>query len=321
MRIRRIGVLTSGGDSSGMNPAIRSIVRYALHKGLEVYGIMRGYTGLIEGDFVRLNHHSVSNIIGKGGTILKTSRCPEFLKASGQRKAVERLRKYLIDALIVIGGDGSFRGAHKLSSRWGIQAIGVPGTIDNDLNGTDSTIGSDTAVNVALDAIDKIRDTATSLERIFIVEVMGRLSGYIALQVGLAGGAEEVVIPENKLYIDKLCQRIREGRRKGKYSWIIIVAEGAWDSNALAKAIRKKTGFEVRVSVLGYIQRGGMPTAFDRILATTLGKYAVEAVLNGNTDVMIGISNGRVKKVPFSLAVQRKDWLDKGLLKLIEILT
>ncbi|MBM3253721.1 MAG: 6-phosphofructokinase, partial [Candidatus Omnitrophica bacterium] len=278
-------------------------------------------TGLMEGDFIKLNHRSVSNIVGRGGTILKTARCPEFFKVSGQKKAVEQLKKHLIDALVVIGGDGSFRGAHKLSLHWNIQVVGIPGTIDNDLNGTDYTIGSDTAVNVALDAIDKIRDTATSLERIFIVEVMGRLSGYIALQVGIAGGAEEVIIPEERFNVGNICERIKEGRRKGKYSWIIIVAEGAVNSYDLAKVIKKRTGFDIRVSVLGYVQRGGSPTAFDRVLATSLGPAAVDAVLHGKSDIMMGISNGDIREIPFAIAVRKKAWLDKNLFGLIRILT
>ncbi|MFH0838644.1 MAG: 6-phosphofructokinase [Candidatus Omnitrophota bacterium] len=319
--MKTIGVLTSGGDSSGMNPAIRSITRYALYKGVAVYGVLRGYSGLLIGDFVKLNHRSVSNIINKGGTILKTARSQEFFSVSGQRKAIVQLKAYGIDALITIGGDGTFRGAHALSSRWGIQVVGVPSTIDNDLNGTDFSIGSDTAVNVALDAIDKIRDTATSLERIFIIEVMGRLSGYIALEVGLAGGSEEVLIPEKKFDVNAICERIKKGRQAGKYSWIIIVAEGAIPSYKLADVIKKKTRFDVRVSVLGYIQRGGSPTAFDRVLATKLGCSAVDALLHQDTDIMVGLSKGKVVKVPLTTAIKKKKWLDKKLFKLIKILT
>ena len=321
-KVKRIALLTSGGDSSGMNSAIRGVTRYALHKGIEVYGVYRGYNGLIEGDFTKFNHRSVSNIIGKGGTILKTCRCPEFKKPSGQEKAYNQLKKNLIDALIVIGGDGSFRGAHLLSSKWGIQVVGIPGTIDNDINKTDHTIGSDTAVNVALYAIDKIRDTATSLERVFIIEVMGRLSGYIALQVGVAGGAEEVLVPEKKFSVDNICKRITAGRKQGKYSWMMIVAEGAIDSYDLSKVIRKKTGFDVRVSVLGYIQRGGSPTAFDRILAANMARHAVDAVIAGKGDVMTGITNGKVKLVRLSEAIKKKSSnLDKKLFDLIKILT
>ncbi|MFC1631882.1 6-phosphofructokinase [Candidatus Omnitrophota bacterium] len=321
MKIKRIGVLTSGGDGSGMNACIRAVVRTAIHHKLEVCGIFKGYQGLIEGQIKPLTRRSVSNILSYGGTILKTARSPEFKTAGGQKRAKAVIDQYALDALLVIGGDGSFRGAHKFWQRYQVPVIGIPATIDNDINGTDYTIGDDTAVNTALSAIDKIRDTATSLERIFVIEVMGRGSGYIAIQVGLAGGAEDVIMPEKKYSIDKMCAEIRTGHKKGKISWIIVVAEGAACATEVAKKITKKTGLETRVTILGHVQRGGPPSADDRVLATRLGVAAVEAVISGETDQMAAIVNNQVKLVKLTQAVKKKKTDNKALYKLLRILS
>jgi len=289
--IKRIGVLTSGGDAPGMNAAIRSVVRYGVHHKLEVIGILRGYAGLINEGLNPLDHRSVSGIINRGGTILETARCDEFLTEEGQRKAVEVLKRNKIDALVVVGGDGTYRGAIRLWEQWHIPCVGVPATIDNDLNGTDIAIGADTAINTALEATDKIRDTATSMERIFVVEVMGRDSGFIAIHVALAGGAEEVLVPELKYDLEEMCQDIVEGNRKGKISWIIIVAEGAAKADKVAEKITEITGLETRVVVLGHIQRGGNPTARDRILAARLGAAAVDLILNDEFGKAVGVQD------------------------------
>jgi 6-phosphofructokinase 1 len=319
--MKRIGVLTSGGDAPGMNAALRSIVRMAIAKNLEVMGIYRGYTGLIEDDVKQLDHRSVSNIINRGGTVLKTSRSQEFMTREGQQRAVETIKKHNIDGLVVIGGDGSYRGAHVLTKDWKIPCIGVPGTIDNDLNGTDYTIGSDTALNTALEAIDKIRDTSTSLERIFVVEVMGRLSGYIALNVALAGGAEQVVIPERPFDIQQMCQEITEGYIRGKASWIVIVAEGVIKAGDVAKKIHENTDLETREVVLGHIQRGGVPTAKDRILAARLGAAAVELLEKGESGKAVGIKADEINVVSFPEALMKKQLKADQICGLIRILT
>jgi len=321
---KRIALLTSGGDAPGMNAAIRSIVRTAIYNNLEVYGVRRGYAGLIEGDFVEMNPRSVSNIITRGGTILKTSRCEEFRTAEGQKKAVSQLKRHRIDGLIVIGGNGSFHGAHKLAKDWGISVIGIPGTIDNDITGSDYTIGADTAVNTALDAIDKIRDTVHSMERIFIVEVMGREEGFIAIRVALTGGAEDVIIPKSGYNIDDMCGDIREGRKRGKMNWIIVVAEGVTSAEDVAQQIREKTDFEVRSITLGHIQRGGSPTAMDRLLGLRLGAASVEAFIRGETDKMAGIEADEIILTDFETACMhcpKKSNLDKELYKLIKTLS
>lgn len=319
-KIKRIAVLTSGGDCSGMNAAIRSVVRYSLYNGLEVYGVFRGYEGLMNGAMKKMNRRSVGNIINRGGTILKTARCQAFLTKEGQEKVVALLKRKKIDALVVIGGDGSFRGAHILSEKYKIQTIGIPGTIDNDLRGTDFSIGTDTAVNVALDAIDKIRDTATSLERIFVVEVMGRSLGYIALQVGLAGGVEEAIVPEFDYNVKKMISDIKTGRKKGKITWIIIVAEGAGSAEKVARQINDLTDFEVRAAVLGHIQRGGSPTAMDRILAARFGKAAVDALLAGYTDKMVGIVADKIRLVNLEYACKGAKNLSKEQYSLMKML-
>ncbi|MFH1678701.1 MAG: 6-phosphofructokinase [Candidatus Omnitrophota bacterium] len=319
--IKRIGVLTSGGDAPGMNAAIRAVVRYGLHNKLEVMGIFRGYAGLLNEELKQLNHRSVSNIINRGGTILKTARSDEFLTDKGQAKAAEIIKKNKIDALILIGGNGTYQGGIALEKKWDIPCVGIPGTIDNDINGTDSTIGSDTAVNTALDAIDKIRDTATSMERIFVVEVMGRDCGFIALQVALAGGAEEVLIPEVKFDLQGIYRDITEGNKLGKISWIIIVAEGAAKAEDIAAQVTQKTSLETRVVVLGHVQRGGAPTAKDRILATRLGSAAVDVLLRGERAKAVGISSDDIRVVDLEFAISVKKLLPDNFYRLIRILT
>jgi len=321
MAIKRIGVLTSGGDAPGMNAAIRSVVRYATYNKLEVSGIFRGFAGLINEELKELNHRSVSNIINRGGTILKTARCDEFLTEEGQRRAVEAIKKNKIDALVLIGGDGTYRGGIALEKKWDIPCIGVPCTIDNDVNGTDSTIGSDTAVNTALDAIDKIRDTATSMERIFVVEVMGHESGFIALQVAVGGGAEEVLVPEKKFDFQAMCHEIVNGNIRGKISWIIITAEGAVKAEEIARQITQITTLETRTAVLGHIQRGGSPTARDRILASQLGAEAVELLIKGQRGKAVGIISDNLNVVDLELAVTKKGLKFDRLYNLIKILT
>ena len=319
--IKRIGVLTSGGDAPGMNAAIRGVVRAALAHRKEVFGIFRGYSGLLNEEIKPLSHRSVSNIINRGGTILKTSRCPEFLTKEGQKRAVEILGRNSIDALVTIGGDGTYRGALALSKDWKILCAGVPGTIDNDINGTEKTIGSDTALETALGAIDKIKDTVNSMERIFVVEVMGRSCGYIALKSALAGGAEQVLIPEAKLEISELCHEITEGYIRGKASWIIVVAEGAIKGIDLAKKITDMTDLETRVVVLGHIQRGGSPTAEDRILGSRLGVAAVELLLKGETGKAVGVVCDKINVVDLEAAVAPYKLDVQEDLSLIKILT
>jgi len=318
--IRKIGVLCSGGDGPGMNAAVRAVVRAAMSYGLKVEGVMRGYQGLIDNDLVDLNRRSVSGIIGRGGTVLKTARSPEFRTPAGQAKAVKILKKHKIDALVVVGGDGSYLGASVLYEKWGIPTVGLPGTIDNDLYGTDQTIGCNTAINTALDAIDKIRDTAHSMERIFIVEVMGNKSGYIAMEVALGSGAEDVLIPEVKPDCKVICERIMKGAKAGKISWIIIVSEGVIKAEALAQTITNMTGLETRSVVLGHVQRGGNPCALDRILSTKLGVAAVEELLKGNYGKAIGVIQNKINIISLSEARKRPyDKYQEGF-RLIEML-
>lgn len=302
--MKRIGILTR--DCAGVNAAIRASVRTAAAADLEVRGILRGYEGLIEGDFVPLDRRSVSSIINLGGTILKSARSERFFLEDGQKKALENFRKEKLGGLVVIGGNGSLSGAHVLGSRYGIPVIGIPATIDNDVNGVYPAIGADTATNVALDALDKIRDTATSLERIFVVEVMGRGCGYIAMQVALAGGCEEVLLPEKDIEISTVCREIREARDRGKISWIVIVAEGKATAATIADIINRDTGFETRIAVLGHLQRGGRPTASDRILASRLGHAAIQALMDGQTDRCVHIENGSLALLPLETAIQPK---------------
>ena len=317
--MKKIAVLTR--DCAGVNAAIRSVVRTAIRYNIEVTGVKRGYDGLIDGDFVSLNHRSVSGILNEGGTILKTSRSKRFLTEEGQKQALKNLLDNHIDGLIVIGGNGSLSGAHVLASKYGIPVVCIPATIDNDVNGVDLAIGVDTAVNVALDALDKIRDTATSLERIFIVEVMGRSCGYIAIQVALAGGCEEVLVPEIDVNYDDMCREIQMGVEKGKISWIIIVAEGKASAHEIAKVISCKTGLETRVAVLGHIQRGGRPTATDRIMAACLGNYAVEFLKEGATDQCVYFKGNELAALPLDIAIQPKKIELTQYYRLIKTLT
>jgi 6-phosphofructokinase 1 len=319
-KIKRIAFLTSGGDCAGMNTAIRSITRTSLYYNIKPFAVMYGYKGLISGDLHEFDRRSVSNIMNRGGTLIKTARSAEFMTKKGRAKAIENLKKHKIDGLVVVGGNGSFRGAHAMCSESDIRCIGVPGTIDNDINGTDFTIGSFTVVDVALDAIDKIRDTATSLERIFVVEVMGRESGYIALRVAIAGGAEEVLLPEKSPDIGSICKEINSAYSKGKVRWILVVAEGAGHGHKIGKMIEKKTGHETRVTVLGHIQRGGAPNAIDRVLASRLGSAAVTALIDGQTDKMVGIVSNKVVLTDFATACKKKHESDKELYKLLKIL-
>ena len=317
--MKKIGILTR--DCAGINAAIRAVVRVACHHNMEVVGIKRGYEGLINGELIPLDRLAVSGIINKGGTILKTIRSKKFLTQEGQLQAVESLKRNGIEGLIVVGGNGSLTGAHVLASSYGIPVIGIPATIDNDINGVDLAIGCDTAVNVAIDALDKIRDTATSLERIFVVEVMGRGSGDIAMQVALAGGCEEVLVPEREMDMNTVLEEISTGHNRGKISWIIIVAEGRAKASDVARMILEKTGYETRVAVLGYIQRGGSPTAQDRILAARLGSFAVEVLKDGQSDKCVCMKDNRLSTIPLETAIQPKKLdIDRDY-RLIKILT
>ncbi len=313
--MRKIAVLTSGGDSPGMNPAIRAVVRRAIWRGMEVVGIRRGFQGLIEGEIFPLDARSVSGIINRGGTMLLTSRSEEFLQPEGQKKAVENLIKWNVEGLVVIGGDGSYRGAYVLSQDWGIPTVGVPGTIDNDLWGTDFTIGFDTALNIGVSAIDRIRDTATSHERLFIIEVMGRTSGFIALYAGIAGGAEDILIPETPTHLSEIIERLEEGKRRGKVSSILVVAEGEEEGGALdiARKIKDRVDYETRVLILGHLQRGGSPTALDRILATRLGAAAVDILEEGKGGVAVGWVNNQLAVTPLPETWKKKKKIDPDL--------
>ena len=317
--MKKIAILTR--DCAGVNAAIRSIVRTASKYHIEILGVIKGYDGLVDGNFVSLHRRSVSGIINQGGTILKTARSKRFFIESEQKKAVQTIKNNNIDGLIVIGGDGSLRGAHVLATRYNIPVVCIPATIDNDINDVDLTIGADTAANVALDALDKIRDTATSLERIFIVEVMGRNCGYIALQVALAGGCEEVLVPEQDINIDAMCEEIKAGNAKGKVSWIVIVAEGKAKGHDIANIITQKTGLETRVAVLGHIQRGGHPTAIDRTMAARLGNYAIDVIQQGQTDYCVALKDGQLVTIPLEIAVQPKEIDVHSYYTLIKLLT
>lgn len=305
--IKKIGVLTSGGDAPGMNAAIRSVVRKAVFEGLEVVGIMRGYEGLIDGEIVPLESRSVSNILSRGGTILKTARSEEFVTKEGQAKAVKTLKDNNIDALAIIGGNGSFQGAICLEKDWDITTIGIPGTIDNDLGHTDYTVGAHTSVDTVLDAVDKIRDTVTSMERVYVIEVMGRKEPYIAIMAGLAGGAEEILYPGSKTTMEELAGEITAAKEKGKRSWIVIVSEGYGSAPEVVKEIRKRTGFSARPVVLGHIQRGGAPNAPDRVLASIMGAHAVAALLQGEREKMVGIKGADIRLVPYEKACFDRD--------------
>ncbi|CAM5705520.1 6-phosphofructokinase [Niallia circulans] len=312
MTVKRIGVLTSGGDAPGMNAAIRAVVRKAIFHGVEVYGVVGGYAGLISGNFRKLEVGSVGDIIHRGGTFLFSARCEEFKTKEGQQKGIEQLKKHNIDGLVVIGGDGSYMGAKALTEQ-GYPCVGVPGTIDNDIPGTEFTIGFDTALNTVIDAIDKIRDTATSHERTFIIEVMGRNAGDIALWAGLAGGAETILIPEEGFNLEEIVGRLKKGQERGKKHSIIVVAEGVASGVEIGKLIEENTDFDTRVSVLGHMQRGGSPTAQDRVLASRLGAYAVELLVEGKGGRAVGIEKNQLVDYDIIEALARKHTIDNNL--------
>lgn len=318
--MRNIGVVTSGGDAPGMNAAIRAVVRIAYSKNFQVFGFEKGWEGLLTNTFRRLTPRSVGGIIQLGGTILRTSRCPEFKKKEGIKKAAETLALNNVDGLIVIGGDGSFRGALELSRETDSLIVGVPATIDNDVFGTDETIGFDTAVNTAVEEIDKIRDTAISHERIFIVEVMGRTRGFLASTIGLTVGAEIILVPEEKYEKEEIFRTIKENSAKGKRSGIIVAAEGIGDTRKLAREIEKNTGAEVRLSILGYAQRGGNPTARSRLLASLFADKAVELLSKGQGSRIVGLKDGRITSIELKKSCTTKKTLDLNLLKLARVL-
>ena len=323
-KFRKIGILTSGGDAPGMNAAIRAVTRAAIYGGLRVKGIYRGYRGLITGEIVEFKTQNVSNIIQAGGTILKTARCKEFQTPEGRKQAYEMMQKEGIDALVVIGGDGSLTGARVFATEYNIPIVGLPGTIDNDLYGTDRTIGYDTALNTIMECVDKIRDTATSHERLFFIEVMGRDAGFLALNGAIASGAEAAIIPEISTEVDQLSELISNGFRKSKNSSIVLVAESPVTGGAMGMAERVKNEFpqyDVRVSILGHLQRGGSPTAADRILASRMGAAAIEALLEDQRNVMIGIRNDEIVYVPFSKAIKNDKPIKRELLTTLRTLS
>lgn len=323
--IKRIGVMTSGGDSPGMNAAIRAVVRTCAYHNVECYGIYRGYEGMIEGDFVKMDARSVKGIINKGGTILKSARSKEFRTKEGRQKAYEQLQKAGIDAFVVVGGDGSFTGAMIFNQEFGFPVMGIPGTIDNDIFGTTHTLGYDTALNTVVEAIDKIRDTASSHNRLFFVEVMGRDVGHIALNVGVGAGAEEILIPEEDLGLDRLLESLRRSKQSGKSSSIVVVAEG----DKIGKNVfelkdyveENMSEYEVRVSVLGHMQRGGSPSCFDRVLASRMGVKAVEGLLKGQSNFMVGLKNDVMDLTPFDQAVKGKSKINMELIRVSDIMT
>lgn len=324
-KIRKIGVLTSGGDSPGMNAAIRSVVRTCAYHNVECVGIYRGYQGMIEGDFKEMGPRSVNNIINKGGTILKSARSKEFMTFEGRQKAHSNLVTAGVDALVVIGGDGSFTGAEVFNSEYGFPVMGIPGTIDNDIFGTSHTLGYDTALNTVVDCIDKIRDTASSHNRLFLVEVMGRDAGHIALNAGIGAGAEEILIPEEDLGLERLLESLRKSKASGKSSSIVVIAEG----DKIGKNVFELKDYieenfpeyDIRVSVLGHMQRGGSPSCYDRVLASRLGVKAVESLLEGKTNYMVGMLNDKVALTPLEQAIKGSSEIDKELLRVSDIMT
>ena len=323
--IKRIGVLTSGGDAPGMNAAVRAVVRSAAFFSIECVAVYQGYQGLISNNTKQLNARGVNNIINKGGTVLKSARCLEFRTPEGRKKAFETIQKNNIDGLIVIGGDGSFTGAMIFQSEFNIPVIGIPGTIDNDIYGTTHTIGYDTALNTVIDAIDKIRDTAISHNRLFFVEVMGRDAGHIALNTGIGAGAEEILIPEENMGLDRLLDSLKRSEKSGKSSSIVVVAEGDKTGKnvfEIAEYIEKNLPYyEVRVSVLGHMQRGGSPSCFDRVLASRMGVHAVESIMNGKSNVMVGVNDSKMILTPLSQAIKGKSKINKDLIRVSDILT
>ena len=323
--MKRIAVFTSGGDAPGMNACIRAVVRGAVYHGVEVFGIRRGYSGMINGDIFQMSSHSVSNIVQRGGTILKSARSKQFMTPEGRAQAFEQLKKFEIEGLVAIGGNGTFTGATLFYDEYGIPTVGAPGTIDNDLYGTDHTIGFDTAVNTALEAIDKIRDTADSHDRIFFIEVMGRDSGYIAIQSGIAGGAEMVMVPEVLTPISEVVETLKSGWSRQKSSSIVVIAEGEEAGNAteIAEKIRQQVApdIDMRVTTLGHIQRGGIPTAYDRILASRLGLGALEGLINGEKNVMAGVVNNELVYTPFRDTIRLPKPINEDLLRMVKILS
>jgi 6-phosphofructokinase 1 len=323
--IKKIAVLTSGGDSPGMNAAIRSVVRSCAYNKIDCVGVFRGYQGMIEGDFKEMNARSVNNIINKGGTILKTARSKDFRTKEGRLKAFYQLKNHNVDAFVVIGGDGSFTGAMIFNQEFDFPIIGIPGTIDNDIYGTNFTLGYDTALNTAVEAIDKIRDTASSHNRLFFVEVMGRDVGHIALNVGVGAGAEEILIPEENLGLDRLLDSLKNSRKSGKTSSIVVVAEGDKTGDnvfELAKYIEEHMPtYEVRVSVLGHMQRGGSPSCFDRVLASRMGVKAIETLLDGKSNYMIGIKDNKMILTPLDMAIKGETAIDAELIQVSDIMT
>jgi 6-phosphofructokinase 1 len=317
--LKRIGVLTSGGDAPGMNAAIRAVTRTAIYKGLDVIGFRRGYEGLLDGDVVPLTVSSVGGIIHRGGTILRTARSERFVKPEGVREGLQRLKEYDIDALVVIGGDGSFRGAYDLH-KLGYPVVGIPGTIDNDMAGTDCTIGFDTACNTALQCIQKLRDTASSHERLFLVEVMGRHAGFLALEAAVAAGAEYALVPERPFSVEELCKKLRYAHERGKTHTLIIVAEGVMTASELSSQLKDTGGYSARIIVLGHLQRGGNPSSFDAVLASRLGGGAIEALLRGEAGVMVGRNSGRVETHPLQYAWETRKDLDEDMMALLEML-
>ncbi len=323
--IKKIGVLTSGGDAPGMNAALRAVVRTAVYHKIECVGIYQGYQGLIDNKVKVMNARSVNNIINKGGTILKSARCLEFRTKEGRQTAFETIQKHGIEALVVIGGDGSFTGAMIFQSEFNIPVIGIPGTIDNDIFGTSHTIGYDTALNTVIEAIDKIRDTAISHNRLFFVEVMGRDAGHIALNTGIGAGAEEVLIPEEDMGLDRLLDSLKRSEKSGKSSSIVVVAEGDKTGKnvfEIAEYVEKNMPYyDVRVSVLGHMQRGGSPSCFDRVLASRMGVYAVEALLEGKSNMMVGMKSEEIIFSPLEKAIKGKSEINKDLIRVSDILT
>ena len=323
-KIKKIEVLTSGGDAPGMNAAIRAVVRAAIYNGCEAYGIFYGYEGLIEGNMKKMESHDVSNIIQRGGTILKTARSREFKTVEGRAKAYEQIKKVGLDGLVVIGGDGTFSGARALCQEHDLHVVGIPGTIDNDLYGTDYTIGYDTAVNTVVEAVDKIRDTASAHNRLFFIEVMGRDAGFIALRSAVATGAEAVLVPEIRTDVNDLDKYLEHDYKPHKSSGIVIVAEGDKSGGAytIAEQISQRhPEYDVRVTVLGHIQRGGSPSAFDRVMASTLGVAAVDALLDDQTSIMVGLMNKDIVHVPFNKAIKNSKQLNHNLVGLTDILS
>ena len=319
--MKKIAILTSGGDAPGMNAAIRAVVRKGIYHGLEIYGIKRGYQGLINRDAAPMQLGSVADTIHRGGTILLTARCPEFMTKEGQEKAFSFLRELNVDGLIIIGGDGSFQGAVVLEKA-GFRTVCIPGTIDNDIACTDNCIGFDTAVSTVSDAISKLRDTATSHERIYVIEVMGRDTGFIALRAGLAGGAESIIIPEVPFDLAEVCSRLMRGAQRGKLHSVILVAEGAASGLAVGEEIQKLLNMEVRVTILGHVQRGGTPTAFDRVLASRMGARAIDLLLDGESGCMVGFLKGEIAATPYAeVFAQSKEfsWDDYRLASILAI--